>query len=370
MSGTADPVALPGTDDPGTGGAPSTPAISCVGLHKAFDGVPAVAGVDLEAPRGALTAVLGPSGCGKTTLLRLVAGFERPDAGTVRVADRVVADDRTFVGPDRRRIGMVFQDYALFPHLDVAANVAYGLGRRPDRARVAELLDLVGLGDLGARRPHELSGGQQQRVALARALAPRPDVVLLDEPFSNLDARLRGQLRRDMRDVLAAAGTSAVLVTHDQDEALSLADHVVLMRSGTVEQVGTPEAIYRRPATRWAAEFVGTVDVLPGVADGGRIETPLGTVADPGVHRGAVEVALRPEDVALTTDDETGDGRPVVVVAREYYGRDQLVTVELADGRRVRHRGPGFPPWAPGDRGHIHVTGSVSVVGTGPRAPR
>jgi len=368
VSGTIDRVA--GAPDAVDGAAPSAPAISCVGLRKAFDGVPAVAGVDVDAPDGALTAVLGPSGCGKTTLLRLLAGFERPDAGTVRVAGRVVADDRTFVGPDRRRIGMVFQDYALFPHLDVAANVAYGLGRRPDRDRVAGLLDLVGLGDVAARRPHELSGGQQQRVALARALAPRPDVVLLDEPFSNLDASLRGRLRRDMRAVLLAAGASAVLVTHDQDEALSLADHVVLMRSGTVEQVGSPDAIYRRPATRWAAEFVGTVDVLPGVAEAGRIETPLGTVPDPGVHRGAVDVALRPEDVALTVDDEHGDAHPVVVVAREYYGRDQLVTVELPDGRRVRHRGPGHPTWAPGDRGHVRVTGPVAVVGIGMRSPR
>lgn len=346
-------------------GVPSPAAVTCRGVRKAFGGVPAVAGVDLDALPGRLTAVLGPSGCGKTTLLRLIAGFEQLDAGTIAVEGRTVADERTTVGADRRGLGMVFQDYALFPHLDVARNVGYGLGRRPDRARVAEMLELVGLADHAARRPHELSGGQQQRVALARALAPAPRVVLLDEPFSNLDARLRGQLRRDLVRVLEASQTSALLVTHDQDEALSLADRIVLMRAGTVEQVGTPEDVYLRPATRWAAEFLGTVDVLSGVAEDGRITTAVGTVEDPGRHRGAVDVALRPEHLGLSRERQHPDAAPVTVLSREYFGRDQLVLLELADGQRVRHRGPGVPAWTPGERGFVRVTGPVSVVDGG-----
>ncbi len=348
-----------------SGSADPPVAVSCRGVRKAFAGVPAVAGVDLEAGSGELTAVLGPSGCGKTTLLRLIAGFEQLDAGTITVSGRPVADGRTSVGPDRRGLGMVFQDYALFPHLDVAQNVGYGLGRRPDRKRVAEMLELVGLADHASRRPHELSGGQQQRVALARALAPAPRVVLLDEPFSNLDARLRGQLRGDLVRVLEASRTSALLVTHDQDEALSLADRIVLMRAGTVEQVGTPEQVYLQPTSRWAAEFLGTVDVLAGVAENGQISTAVGVVADPGRHRGAVEVALRPEELRLSRDDEHPDALPVTVVSREYFGRDQLVLVELAGGQRVRHRGPGVPAWRPGDRGFVRITGTVSVVGSG-----
>ncbi len=361
---TTGPAADRASQPDGTPPGDALPAVACRGVRKAFSGVPAVAGVDLDAAPGALTAVLGPSGCGKTTLLRMIAGFEALDAGTIAIEGRIVADGRNATGADRRGLGMVFQDYALFPHLDVAQNVGYGLGRRPDRARVAEMLELVGLADHARRRPHELSGGQQQRVALARALAPAPRVVLLDEPFSNLDARLRGQLRRDLLRVLDASRTSALLVTHDQDEALSLADRIVLMRAGTVEQTGTPEQVYLRPATRWAAEFLGTVDVLAGVAEDGRIVTPVGPVADPGRHRGAVEVALRPEQLRLSRDDEHPEARPAVVVSREYFGRDQLVLVELADGQRVRHRGPGVPAWRPGDRGFVRIAGPVSVIGS------
>jgi iron(III) transport system ATP-binding protein len=351
-------------------GPPRPDAIACRGVRKAFGDVAAVAGVDLSVPAGSLTAVLGPSGCGKTTLLRLVAGFERPDAGAVSIGGKTVADTDAgragmFVAPERRRVGMVFQDYALFPHLDVAGNVGYALGRRPDGRRIAELLELVGLDGLGARRPHELSGGQQQRVALARALAPRPEVVLLDEPFSNLDAVLRAQVRGELRRILKESGVSGLLVTHDQEEALSLADRVAIMRAGVVEQAGTPEEVYLGPASRWVASFLGAVDVLPGSADGeGRVETELGVVPDGARHRGAVDVLIRPEALGLGARYEAGpDALPCRVIEREYYGHDQVLVVELeGSGHRLRWRGLGINPWHPGDRAWLWLQGPVSVL--------
>ncbi len=269
------------------------------GLRKAYGDVTAVDGVELEVEPGSICALLGPSGCGKTTTLRLIAGLERPDAGRIRIGDRVLSGDDEFVPPERRRIGMVFQDYALFPHLDVAGNVGYGLGRRPDRARVAEVLELVGLADEASRPVHELSGGQQQRVALARALAPTPELILLDEPFSNLDAGLRDRLRQEVREILARARVTALFVTHDQAEALSIAETVAVMRDGVIEQVGTPEEIYSRPAARWVAGFLGEVEVLPGEASAGRVKCELGSFsAEHGVD-GAVDVLIRPESIAI-----------------------------------------------------------------------
>jgi iron(III) transport system ATP-binding protein len=339
-------------------------AIVCRGVRKSFGAVEAVAGLELTVPAGSLTAVLGPSGCGKTTLLRLVAGFERPDTGTIEIASRPVAGGGAYVPPERRRVGMVFQDYALFPHLDVAGNVAYALGRRPDPARVDELLELVGLAGLGARRPHELSGGQQQRVALARALAQRPEVVLLDEPFSNLDAVLRAQVRGELRRILAESGVSGLLVTHDQEEALSLADHVAIMRAGVVEQAGTPEEVYLAPVSSWVASFLGAVDVIPGTAADGHVETELGVVPDGARHRGAVDVLIRPEALGLGSRHDAGpDALPCRVVEREYYGHDQMLVVELEDsGRRLRWRGLGINPWHPGDRAWLWLEGPVSVL--------
>jgi iron(III) transport system ATP-binding protein len=260
---------------------------------------------------------------------------------------------------------MVFQDYALFPHMDVAGNIGYALGRRPDARRIAELLELVGLAGLGARRPHELSGGQQQRVALARALAPGPEVVLLDEPFSNLDAVLRAQVRGELRRILADSGVSGLLVTHDQEEALSLADRVAIMRGGVVEQTGTPEEVYVGPASRWVAAFLGAVDVLPGTANGdGRVETELGAVPDGAHHRGEVDVLIRPEALGLGSRAEAGaNALPVRVIEREYYGHDQVLLVELeGSGHRLRWRGLGLSPWHPGDRAWLWLEGPVSVL--------
>jgi iron(III) transport system ATP-binding protein len=334
------------------------------GLEKSFHGKRAVAGLDLDVESGVVCALLGPSGCGKTTTLRLIAGFERPDAGRVLVGDRLVAGDGTFLAPERRRIGMVFQDYALFPHLSVEDNVAYALGRSPDRARVSEVLSLVGLERLAERHPHELSGGEQQRVALARALAPTPEVILLDEPFSNLDAALRTRVRREMRDILVGAGVTALFVTHDQEEALSLADRVAVMRDGCIEQEGTPEEVYGRPRTRWVADFLGDAEIVPGIAAGGAVECELGRFPIPKELAGSVDVLVRPESVALGAGPAPGRDRSHegVVVAREYYGHDQLVVVELASGRRLRSRSMGFPIWHPGDRVRVWIEGPVNAL--------
>ncbi|HEV3401352.1 MAG TPA: ABC transporter ATP-binding protein [Acidimicrobiales bacterium] len=312
-------------------------AVECTGVTKAFGPVTALAGVDLAVPAGSVTALLGPSGCGKTTLLRVVAGFERPDAGTITIAGRVVAAAGANVPPERRRVGIVPQEHALFPHLSVAGNVGYGLARGPARAaRVEEVLELAGLGGLGERMPHELSGGQQQRVALARALAPEPSVVLLDEPFGSLDAALRVELRAEIATVLRASGATAVLVTHDQDEALSMADLVAVMREGRVVQLGPPDEVYQRPADVWVAGFVGRANVLAGEMVGpGKASSALGIVeAVGGPPSGSVRLAVRPEQLRVTSA-AAGEGR---VEHRQYFGHDALVAVTLADGTHLLAR--------------------------------
>jgi iron(III) transport system ATP-binding protein len=332
-------------------------------VRRLFGTVRAVDGVDLDIHRGKILALLGPSGCGKTTMLRLLAGFERPDTGTIAVDGRDVAATGAWVPPERRRIGMVFQEYALFPHLDVAGNVAYGLAgarrlRRkadPRRRRVAEVLDLVGLAGLEHRYPHELSGGQQQRVALARALAPEPAVVLLDEPFSNLDAGLRGQVRADVHRILSDAGATAVFVTHDQEEALAVADEVAVMREGRIAQLAAPELLYRRPADRNVAAFVGDAEFLPGVSSGTTALTEIGPLHLEHAVTGDVDVLVRPEDLHLAKDPD-GD---TVVLGREFYGHDQMLFLRLATGRTIRARLGPVTDLAAGDRCRISVPGVV-----------
>ena len=278
------------------------PALRTLSLTKRFGEVVAVDDVELEVQRGEFLGVLGPSGCGKTTLLRLVAGFERPDRGGIEIDGRAVAGPRLSMPPEERRIGMVFQESALFPHLDVAGNIGFGIERRRREARVAELVALVGLAGLQRRMPHELSGGQQQRVALARALAPDPALILLDEPFSSLDATLRNQLRLEVRDILRSAGATALFVTHDQAEALEISDRVAVMRAGRIEQVSTPDQLYLRPVNRFVAGFVGEANLLPGEVRHGEVITLIGRFrADNGslADGTRAEVLLRPEQLHM-----------------------------------------------------------------------
>ena len=352
-----------------TGGNCAPVAVSCAGLRKSFGATGAVAGVDLQVPRGRVVAVLGPSGCGKTTLLRLIAGFERPDSGHVALHGRVVASPTAFVAPERRRVGMVFQEHALFPHLDVEGNVGFGLRRLPRAARarrVATVLELVGLTGLEHRMPSELSGGQQQRVALARALAPEPTVILFDEPFSNLDAGLRASLRVEVRAILTGAGATAVFVTHDQEEALSLADEVAVMGAGRIHQLADPHTLYTRPADRFVATFVGDADVLRAERVGpGAVVTALGRLATATpVGATHVEVVVRPENLRLRVD-AAGAAR---VESATYFGHDQVVRLRLDDGTSVRARlGPDVV-LSVGDRVSVAVEGPVVALDGGTAA--
>ncbi|MDR7543833.1 MAG: ABC transporter ATP-binding protein [Armatimonadota bacterium] len=313
--------------------------------HFAGGEAPAVADLSLDVGRGEVLSLVGPSGSGKTTVLRLIAGFERPDAGEVWIAGRQVAGPAAWVPPEARGVGMVFQDYTLFPHLTVAENVAFGLHcvlaaeRRP---RTAEVLRLVGMEGYASRYPHELSGGQQQRVALARALAPRPFAVLLDEPFSNLDADLRAQVREDVRAILGATGTSAVFVTHDQEEALLLGDRVALIRQGRLEQIDTPEAIFHAPKTQAIAAFFGRADFLAAAATADGLLTEAGLlpqrVAAPqgGGPDGRLEILVRPDDLHISPSPD-GQG---TVVDRLFVGADIIYRVRMPSGRVVHCRQP------------------------------
>ena len=338
----------------------SEQAVRVEDLTRRFGRVVAVDDLGFAVPRGRLLALLGPSGCGKTTTLRLIAGFERPDGGRIVVGGRVAADRATgaYLPPERRRVGMVFQDYALFPHLDVAGNVGFGLRDRAGRAaRVGDVLELVGLAGLERRMPHELSGGQQQRVALARALAPCPEVLLLDEPFSNLDPALRARVRAELREILRRADATAIFVTHDRDEALSLADEVAVLWQGRLAQLGPPDELYRRPANLDVARFIGDADVLPGVAHGGQVTCEVGTLPSCAPTHGDVTVLVRPETVRLCPNPDA----TAVVVTREFYGHDQLVTVRLPSGRLVRARLGPWQAFRDGERVDVTVEGVVAL---------
>ena len=325
------------------GGMDELPALEVRALEADYGAEPVLRGVDLDVSEGEVVALLGPSGCGKTTLLRTIAGFVKPAVGTIRLEGRLVAGPGAWTPPEHRHVGLVPQEGALFPHLDVAGNVGFGLGeldRRSRAERIAECLELVGLAGSQKRRPGELSGGQQQRVALARAMAPEPAVVLLDEPFSALDATLRQQVREDVREVLHSAGATAILVTHDQDEAHSFAARVAVMRDGRLAQVADPVTLSRHPADLGVAEFVGESVRIEGTMATGRVRTALGLLAfepppepfdiSPPADGDTVSVALRPEQVEI---GPAGDGAvDATVVSSTYFGHDALVRLAVLGG--------------------------------------
>jgi len=326
------------------------------GLGKRFGDVAAVDGVSLDLATGEHLALIGPSGCGKSTILLMVAGLLVPDGGEIRIGDRLAAGGGAWVEPDQRRVGMVFQDYALFPHLTVNANIAFGLDRlsKPDRrGRVEEVLALVGLEALSGRYPHELSSGQQQRVALARSLAPDPAVVLLDEPFSNLDRTLRESLRLETKAVLRRAGATAVLVTHDHSEALGFGDRVAVMRSGHVLQVGPPEELFDFPEDEFVATFLGSADFLPAHwAKEGMVGSEVGTFGPlPAATEGQLSVMLRPHEVTFDAD---ADG-PATIASREYQGSTVLYELTLDSGSRLSCRRPPSPLFEVGARVRVRL---------------
>ena len=332
------------------------------GVSKRFGEVRAVENADLCVEHGELVALLGPSGCGKTSLLRLIAGFERPDAGEVCLDGSVVAGPGHFVAPERRRVGMVFQDYALFPHLNVAENVGFGVSRQDRGGRIGELLELVGLDGCENRFPHELSGGQQQRVALARALAPRPAIVLLDEPWSNIDPLLRSSMRDDLAAIVRAARVTVLLVTHDREEAFSVADRVAVMRDGRIVQAAAAEDLYLSPVDRWTAEFVGAGNFVAGRIDGGVVDTRLGRFPAQrfngnGNGGGEVEALIRPEQLTLRPDP---DGN-AMVVSREFRGHDVFYRVRLEDGTTLSSQRPSTE--------HVPLGARVSLEAEPVRVP-
>jgi len=340
-------------------------SLSVTGLAKAFGDSPVLVGLDLEVPTGSLTAVLGPSGCGKTTLLRLLGGFEHADRGAIRLGERVLCDTGTHLAPERRAIGFVPQEGALFPHLDVAANIGFGLPRAQRRGgRVEELLQLVGLQGLAKRFPHQLSGGQQQRVALARALAPEPGLVLLDEPFDALDAGLRAQVRSEVRETLRAAGATALLVTHDQEDALSLADTVAVMRGGRIVQAADPQTLYRDPIDAEVARFVGEAVLLQGRLDGGHAETFLGRLPTRGsvAADGAwVTLMLRPEQILCSGTSGPAGGPRGRVLSTAFYGHDATARIALdePDHREIVARAAGHLLPQTGEEVAIAIEGTA-----------
>jgi putative spermidine/putrescine transport system ATP-binding protein len=311
------------------------------GLSKAFGSARAVEPLDLSVADGEFLTLLGPSGCGKTTILRMIAGIAAPDAGAIRIGGRRVDG----LPPEARNVGLVFQSYALFPHMTVAQNVGFGLRmRRVARAdaapRIAAALDLVDLGALAARYPRELSGGQQQRVALARALVIEPDLLLLDEPLSNLDAKLRDQLREELRALTDRLGVTTIYVTHDQSEAMALSDRILVMRAGRVVEEGAPEALYRRPRTRFTAEFLGQTNVVPVAHRAGRTILPWGEALPGLAASGEGHVSIRPEDIALSPSPR-GQAQ---VTGRTFLGAAVEYRVVMGGTvLRVREAGSGMP---------------------------
>lgn len=313
------------------------------GVDKSYQkGAPVVKNASLMIAYDEIVALLGPSGCGKTTLLRLIAGFDKPDSGSVLLSGKVLTSEDRFVEPQRRGVGFVFQDYALFPHMTALENVAFGLKdiakhKRPVYAE--EVLCRTGMGEFTGRYPAELSGGQQQRIALARAIAPKPSLVLLDEPFSNLDALLRKETRKEVRSIIKKAGMSALLVTHDQEEALSFADRIAVMNDGKIEQIGTPEEIYHRPKSEFVAQFLGQTNVFKARAtNSDEIQTPLGKMVLDRKADGDILCSIRPEHLTIERPALDEDSKLLGIVAsREFKGHDITYQVEFGRTRYLVH---------------------------------
>ena len=336
-----------------------TPVLSLYEVSKSFQAeVPVLQEVSLQVDSGTMVCLLGPSGCGKTTLLRLIAGFEEPDSGEIRLIKRLVSRPGLVVPPEQRHIGMVFQDFALFPHMTVGQNIQFGLFRWPAawrRARLAEMLQLVGLEGAAGRYPHELSGGQQQRVALARALAPNPQLLLLDEPFSNLDVNLRQQLREEVQTILLRAGITTLLVTHDREEALSLAHTLAVIEHGQIVQHASPDEVIRHPCARFVAQFLALGHFLRGEIRQGCIATEMGDVPlTPDIHLAAsnrqVDVLIRPESLRLCGEH----GTPAQVTHASYHGTRKLYTLRLPSGTLLCGLFPPEVTLQPGEQ--IRVT--------------
>lgn len=328
------------------------------GVTKSFGPRVVLAGVDLKVPAGTLVSLLGPSGCGKTTLLRTIAGLEKPEAGLIRVGERLVFCPQAPIPPERRRIGMVFQDWALFPHLSVAGNVAFGLPRAERRSsRVDEALEMVDLAGLGDRSPATLSGGQQQRVAIARALATRPSVILLDEPFSNLDATLRVQIRNEVQRLLRDLGVTALFVTHDQEEAFAVGDSVAVMFDGRVVQQASPAELYETPRSREVAEFVGDPNFISAAASDDSADSFLGSIPLTVPTRGDVDVMVRPEELLVHPG-----GDDAVIEDIEFYGHDAVYELKTKDGLNLRSRILAAPELRPGDRVGLKYSGKPTVA--------
>lgn len=340
------------------------------GLHHAYDGREAVRGVDVSLARGAIGCLLGPSGCGKTTVLRCIAGFERVSAGRILLNGALVSGPGAMVPPEARRIGMVFQDYALFPHLTVEKNIAFGLRGASAAARVRELAELTRLDEVLERYPHELSGGQQQRVALARALAHNPVILLLDEPFSNLDPDMATHMRQELHALLKRTNTTTILVTHDHDEAFAIADRIAVLNQGRLEQLDTPEMIYHMPATPFVADFVGQADFIPGVVQQGVVVTELGSfpIQKSLAVGTSVVMMIRPDDVRVSS----AEGGDAVIVGRQFRGSENLYRIRLRSGRMVHCSEASTAVYPVGAKVTLTVYASHTVVfpdgGTGLRS--
>jgi len=323
----------------------------------------AVDNISFKLAKGEILVLLGHSGCGKTTTLRLIAGLERPDSGEIMIDNQLVAGHGTWIEPENRRVGLVFQDYALFPHLSVEKNILFGLNRYPGdkKSRVAAMLELAGMNGLGKRMPHELSGGQQQRVALARALAPEPDVILLDEPFSNLDAALRHRMRQEVRNMIKQTGVTSVFVTHDQEEALSLADKIAVMFDGHMAQFGTPQQLYNQPVSKRVATFIGEANFISAHADGMTASSVFGMLPLQQAAHGKVDLLLRPEMIAIVACE---DGQAQATVTNtQFFGHYLRVEAILDDNTPLMIRAAPWDVYEPGQRVGLRVEREVLALG-------